>query len=65
MLLVRCAPLETAAARSLLEEVSVWMIFDPSASQFDALDLELEVSYSIDTITIRSESVIAFPGTWV
>ncbi|MFC2106265.1 hypothetical protein ACFLS0_05945 [Candidatus Bipolaricaulota bacterium] len=41
------------------------MIFDPSASQFDALDLELEVSYSIDTITIRSESVIAFPGTWV
>jgi len=38
-------PLETAAASSLLEEVSVRMIFDPGASQFDALDLELEVSY--------------------
>lgn len=66
MLVVGCAgSLGVGASGSLSGGVSFWMAFDPNAGQFDALDLELEASYSIDTITIRSESVIAFPGTWV
>ena len=41
------------------------MVFDPDTATFDALDLELDLNYTSNDVVFLSESVIAYPGTWV
>jgi len=65
LILALAASLAASASNGFSGESTLWLAFDPSAGSFDAIDLEFSLSYTIDDVVFSSDSVIAYPGTWV
>jgi len=57
--------LAASASSGFSGESTLWLAFDPGAGSFDAIDLELNLNYTIDDVVFSGDSVIAYPGTWV
>jgi len=53
------------ASSELSGECTFWISFDPLAGTVEEMDLELDVSYTINDVLFSSESLVAYPGTWV
>ena len=65
LILALAASLAASASSGFSGGSTLWLAFNPDAGTFDAIDLELDFSYTIDDVVFSSESVIAYPGTWV
>jgi len=52
-------------AGTLSGSTSLWMEFDPLAGGFDALDLGLDVDYTLGAVTLSTDGLLVLPGTWV
>ncbi len=65
-LVLALTPSVTAlASNGFSGESTLWFAFDPNAGSFEAIDLELDLDYTISDVVFSTESVIAYPGTWV
>jgi len=65
LILALPASLIASASSGFSGESTLWLAFDPGAGSLNAVDLELSLSYAMDDVVFSSDSVIAYPGTWV
>ena len=52
-------------AGTLSGETSLWMEFDPLGAGLEALDLGLDIDYTLGAVTLSTDGLLVLPGTWV
>jgi hypothetical protein len=65
LVIILAASVTASASGAFSGGSTFWLVFNPSVGKFDEIDLELDLNYTLDDVTFSSESVIAYPGTWV
>lgn len=63
-LLLACAAVP-AIAGTLSGEASLWIGYDPLGAGLEALDLGLDVGYTLGAVTLSTDGLLVLPGTWV